>query len=362
MSGAVLAGTWWDRARDSYDRILASPGFRRWAASFPATRPVARRRAQALFDLCAGFVYSQVLQACVQLNLFEILADGPKSAAALALRCGLPQDGAMRLLEAAVGVRLLSRRRGGRYGLGPLGAAMVDNAAVTSMVAHHTMLYADLADPLALLRNQAESTALSRYWAYGGGDSAPYSALMAASQTMVAQEVLDAYDVRRHRVLLDVGGGAGAFVSAALQRAPDLRAIVFDVPSVVARLQLGDRVTGVGGDFHGGALPRGADLVSLIRVVHDHDDGPAQALLASVRAALPDGGTVLLAEPMAGTRGAETVGSYFEFYLMAMRSGRPRTRAELTAMLLRAGFSTVRHVPTSTPMVAQVLVANVNAS
>ncbi len=55
-----------------------------WAAAFPLTRPIARRRTRALFDLCAGFVYSQILLACVQLQLFDILAERPATAAALA--------------------------------------------------------------------------------------------------------------------------------------------------------------------------------------------------------------------------------------------------------------------------------------
>ena len=38
--------------------------FQRFAASFPLTKPIAQRQSQALFDLCAGFVYAQVLQAC----------------------------------------------------------------------------------------------------------------------------------------------------------------------------------------------------------------------------------------------------------------------------------------------------------
>ena len=39
-----------------------TPRFQRWAANSPLTRWIARRRARALFDLCAGFVYSQILQ------------------------------------------------------------------------------------------------------------------------------------------------------------------------------------------------------------------------------------------------------------------------------------------------------------
>src|ERR1700744_4305699 len=79
------------------NRLLASPGFQRRAAAFPLTRPVARRRAKALFDLCAGFVYSQVLQACVQLNVFELLRDGPRHRDDLAALLALGQADARRL-------------------------------------------------------------------------------------------------------------------------------------------------------------------------------------------------------------------------------------------------------------------------
>ena len=147
--------------------MVGSPRFRRWAAAFPLTRPIARRRTRALFDLCAGFVYSQVLQACVELRLFDVLAQGPMTPAALSARLALPLDRTQRLLLAATSLKLL-RRRGERFGLGPLGAAMVGNAGVTAMVLHHRELYADLADPVALLRGQAGPTELSRYWAYSG--------------------------------------------------------------------------------------------------------------------------------------------------------------------------------------------------
>ena len=66
-----------DRLLGLRDAILANPGFQRFAGTFALTRPIARRRAGALFDLCAGFVYSQILLACVRLKLFDHLADGP---------------------------------------------------------------------------------------------------------------------------------------------------------------------------------------------------------------------------------------------------------------------------------------------
>lgn len=363
-----------ERCLDLRDRLVADPRFRRWAAGFPLTRPIARRRARALFDLCAGFVYAQVLYACVRLRLFDILSEGPQTLATLSRRLSLGPEAAERLLKAAVSLRLVARRGGARYGLGPLGAAMVGNPAVTAMIEHHALLYADLRDPVALLRGERDGVALASYWPYAGaerpGELGPeevkgYTTLMSASQALVAAEVLDAYPIRRRRCLLDVGGGEGAFLISAAERAPDLQLILFDLPAVAARAEarfaasgLGRRARAIGGSFLSDPLPEGADAIALVRVIHDHDDAAALAILRAVRRALPPDGTLLLAEPMAGARGAEPVGdAYFGFYLLAMGSGRARSPDELTALLRSAGFDRIRRERTREPLLTGLITA-----
>ena len=79
--------SWLDRCRLYRDRLIASPRAQRWALANPVTRPVAQRRARAMLDLCAGFVYSQVLFTCVRLRLFDILFKEPLTTAALARGC-----------------------------------------------------------------------------------------------------------------------------------------------------------------------------------------------------------------------------------------------------------------------------------
>lgn len=375
----LSAPPWLDRCRGLRDALLASARFQRWAAAFPLTRPVARRRARALFDLCAGFVYSQILLACVRLGLLDLLREGPQTLAALSGRMALPEDAAARLLRAAVSLRLAARRgedRSGaeRFGLGPLGAALLGNPAVAAMIEHHALLYADLGDPVALLRETQGPGGLSRYWPYadaerpaalGPAQVAPYSTLMAASQPLIAAEVLAAHRLGRYRCLLDVGGGDGAFVAAALARWPRLRATLFDLPAVADRARARFAAAGIagrthvaGGNFLADPLPQGADLVSLVRVIHDHGDDAALAILRAVRQALPPGGTLLIAEPMAGTPGAEPVGdAYFGFYLLAMGRGRPRTPGEIERLLRRAGFTSVRLLATRTPLLGRLIVA-----
>ena len=365
---------WRDRARDFRNRMLASPRFQDWVAGFPLTRRFAQRRAAQLFNTINGFVYSQTMVACVELDLFERLRCGPQSVAALAAACDLPEPAMLRLLKAGATLALIEPAGAGRYALGEMGAAMLGNAAVLPMIRHHALLYADLADPVALLRHGARDGALARYWPYAANGTPAavepaatrgYSALMADSQPMVALQVLDAYPLQRHRVLLDVGGGEGAFLIAAAARVPALELRLFDLPPVAERARsrlaeagLSDRAATTGGDMFADTWPAGADVVSLVRVLHDHDDAAALALLRRAHAALPPGGVLLIAEPMAGTPHAEAMGdAYFGFYLLAMGSGRPRTVSEIAMMLRAAGFRRIRVMPTRTPLITQLITA-----
>ena len=325
-----------------------------------------RSRARRAFDLVAGFAYAQVLAACVEGGLLDLLAEGPCDTATAANRAGLGLPATERLLRAAASLGIAESLPGGRWTLGMDGAALQCNPGARAMIRHHALLYADLADPLALLRkDRAESTALSRFWSYAGaektaeeGEAGAYSQLMAASQAAVSDEALAAYDFSRHRSLLDVGGGHGAFLDAVGMAHPGLRLGLFDLPQVVARLEAG-RVAVHSGSFLSDDLPRGYDCASLVRILHDHDDEPALRILANIRAALKPGGTLLIAEPMSGTPGAEAMGdAYFGLYLWAMGQGRPRTAREIHAMLREAGFARSRSLATRQTLIASMIVAH----
>lgn len=372
LPAAPVRRSWRERWLAFRNGRVASPAFQRWAAGFPLTRGIARRNTRALFDLCAGFVYAQVLFACVQLDLFRILQAGPLPPETVARRLDLPPERALTLLKAAASLDLLTRLPDGRFGLADLGAAMIGNPSIAAMVEHHSMLYADLADPVALLRDKPDRTRLSAYWPYAEDHAAvapesvaAYSGLMAASQALIAGDVLDVLPLGDRACLMDVGGGEGVFLTEAARRHPHLSLKLLDLPPVAERARarfdsagLGPRVTCHGGSFRDETLPRGADAVSLVRVVHDHDDAVVEPLLRAVHAALPPGGLIAIAEPMAGTPGAEPIGdAYFGFYLMAMGSGRPRTDAELSAMLARAGFAEIRERPTRRPLLARLITA-----
>jgi demethylspheroidene O-methyltransferase len=349
--------------------LIANPNFQHWAARNPFTRGIAEKKAKASFDLVAGFVYSQVLAASVETTLLETVRTAPVREADFAAKADLPPEAAQRLLRAAASLNLVRRQSDGRYALGEAGAALLGNSSVFAMVRHHAAFYRDMADPVGLLRARDRGTELARFWHYDASahpdDASAYSSLMAQTQALIARNVLDAYDFGRHRTIMDVGGGAGAFLLevAARHARPDL--VLVDLPAVAAIAQariagrpVATRMRIEPRDMLRESLPNGADLITLIRVLHDHDDRPVRLLLSSIRRTLAPGGTLLIGEPMAGVRGTEAVAdAYFGFYLWAMGRGTARRPDELAGLLREAGFSRIRQRPTAQPMLVSVLVA-----
>ena len=352
--------------RDWQTRLVADPGFRRRIARIWPFSLIARRQARRLFDIAAGFVYSQTFMTCVRLGWFEQLADGPRPLTGLAADAGLTPAAARRLVAAAESLELLAWRQDDAVALGTLGAAMLGDTGIAAMASHHPLLYADLADPVALLRGEAASTALGDYWGYareqpgslGAARVAEYSRLMAASQPMVADQVLAAYPFERHRTVLDVGGGTGAFLRAVGAHHPRLKRLLFDLPGVIelAAQQAADGIERFPGNFRVDALPDGADLITLVRIVHDHDDDVVDELLTNIRQKLPTSGVLMIAEPLADTPGARAMGAaYFGFYLLAMGSGRARSHSEINGILRRNGFESTRRWATPVPLICSVL-------
>jgi len=367
-----------DRIHASIDRWMTSDAMYRWSTSNVLTRWVTRRRAKQVFDLMAGFVYSQVLLACVRLRVLEWVAEQPRTLDELAQLCNVPPAGLQRLLNSAAALRLIEARGQGRYGLGALGAPVAGHAGIRAMIEHHAVLYKDMQDPVALLRDQLSAGEMAQYWPYAlDADNetrqqawqaerfSRYSDLMSSSQPFVVDEIFSTYAFDAHRCVLDVGGGQGTFTARLAKHAPHLQLKMFDLPLVAklaranfARLGLAERATAFDGSFLTDPLPQGADLVTLIRIAHDHPDADVKTVLRAIYAALPAGGTLLLAEPMAQEPHQTPQGdAYFHFYLLAMGSGRLRTARELMGFMAEAGFTDMQLLSNPMPLQTQILLA-----
>lgn len=351
-------------------RLAGSPSFQAWAARVPLLRRISRAEGAAIFDLVQGFVRAQVLVALVELDILAQLKSGPMLPADLAGDAGMNVDRMAILLQAGAGIGLLRKGRDGRFALRMRGAAALAVPGLVGMIRHHRAFYDDLADPVALLRGGTQ-TQLSQVWPYvfGAGAAkdparaARYSALMADSQALVAAEVLAHVPLVSAKRLLDVGGGTGAFLAAVGAKYPALDLHLFDLPAVLegaaARLgPFGARVQLHAGSFRDDPLPQGADTISLIRVLYDHSDETVAAVLRAVHTALPQGGRLIVAEPMSGGANPDAITDvYFSLYTFAMQTGRTRSMDEIATLLGSAGFANIQEIPCFRPYIASAITA-----
>ena len=352
--------------RDRFSRwqtnLVSQTSFQEWADRVPLVRKIARKDGERLFDLVAGFVYSQTLFACVELDLLHKLHAFPRDVDALALTCKIAPHRMKILCQSAVSIGLLRKGKDGRYHLARLGAAVLGVPGLLEMIRHHQVLYRDLENPVALLREQMKPQ-LAEFWPYvlgEGGASADkssfdrYSDLMAKSQTMVAKDTLKLVPLHGSQLLMDVGGGHGAFLREVKRTYPDLEVRLFDLPQVVAEVV---EFPCVGGSFLE-PLPKGADTISLIRVLYDHKDVTVSLLLRNVFDALPSGGRLVISEPMSGGDSPDrATDSYFALYTLAMGTGQVRSQSEIEDMLVQTGFSAVEKPKSARAFVTSVVTA-----
>ncbi len=360
------------RLRGALARLIARPAFQAWAARFPLTRGMARRDGAEIFHIVQGFVEAQALGALVQLDVLDRLSDGPAQGSALAQVCGLPPENMQILCQAGAAMGLLKRRRDGRFALARKGAALLGVPGLRQMIAHHGAFYRDMQDPVALLRGKGD-TELAAFWPYVFGASGAvdpqvtqtYSDLMADSQALVAQDTLAMVGLRDVRHLMDVGGGSGAFLSAVGRAYPDLAMTLVDLPAVLpgagprlGRAGVAGRVTLHPASFRDDPLPQGADAISLIRVLYDHQDDTVRALLRKVHDTLPAGGRLIVSEPMSGGATPDRITDvYFAFYTLAMGTGRTRSAARIAELCEEAGFTDIAIPRAPRPYVTSAVTA-----
>ena len=339
-----------------FNRLFSSEKFQSWASNVPLVRRLARTEGKEIFDLIMGFVNAQVLWALVELRILNSLLDRPKHVSEIALETALRQERAEILMNSATALGLTKKRANGVYVLRRKGAALLGVPGLTDMISHHAHFYRDMSDPVALLRDEVD-TELSHFWPYifCAPDSAPmdvtekYSNLMAASQKLVAHDTLKMVAFGSGDKILDVGGGTGNFAIELVRKFADVSVDIFDLPQVKPSAEahlsadiFSDRISFQPGSFREEALPSGYDAITLIRVLYDHSDRTVMGLLQRAYDALPQGGKLIVSEPMSGGDRPHRAGDvYFAFYTMAMRTGKTRSANQIAEMCKKIGFRSI---------------------
>jgi hypothetical protein len=156
------------------------------------------------------------------------------------------------------------------------------------------------------------------------------------------------FELSSVRCIVDVGGGRGELLGAALQRAPAARGVLHDQAAALEgaaewleHFGVADRCSIEAGDFFVG-VPAGADLYLLKSVLHHWDDAACRRILARCFEAMPPQARLLVIErlrpdaPGHGPRDREVART--DLNMLVSLSGQERSRSEYALLFANAGL------------------------
>lgn len=298
---------------------------------------------------------NRVLAILVELDVPDLLAEGPATAGELADRAGVRSDALERVLRFAAVRGFVGRDRTGRYRGSRLTEALrrdrvqpwrawVTFAGSTEVLAAWDRLPAALHgdDPFEAANGQDFFTFVQQTRPDLGAlfdDAMTAGALLQAS---LLEATLDWSGVEE---VCDVGGGTGAVAELLVRAHPQLRATVLDLPEVVARAgsalvngPLAARVELVGGDMFA-SVPEGRDRYLLLAVLHDWGDDDAIQILGRIREAMPSHGRIVVVDAVVTGGAGDEWATTTDLLMMALtRAGRERTQPEWEALFRRSAM------------------------
>lgn len=319
-------------------------------------------KSMAVFELSQSVWIARAIGVAVELELADILSEGPKTVTELADLTQTHPDNLYRLLRALASYGIFRETSRKTFKLTPLAAGLQEGAgSMKNMIAHQQnpvnwqmvgeMKYCvktgkDVAvkilgtDIFEHLKQYPEKNRL-------------YNLAMTETSEIASATVLSAYNFSARKKLVDVGGGQGYLLSIILHEYPKLEGILFDFPHVVEgakatikKLGVDDRLTITPGDFFE-SVPEGADTYILKSIIHAFDDVKCIRLLNNIYHAMNDGGLLLIVEVVISENNAPSFGKIFDLQMMiGAPGGKERTRKEFEGILSRSGFSLKRIIPT----------------
>lgn len=307
---------------------------------------------RTLVRLLDGYQSTQLLYVAAELQIADALKNGAQSSIQLASDVGAQPGSLHRILRALAALQIVEELPDGRFALTPSGMLLAADAPRSqrgAALARGKLYYAALGEllpatrdggtPFELLHGKSFFEHLQEH----PDEAMAFRASMSSRSAREARAIVDSYDFRKFRRLVDVGGGSGVLLRTILAAAPNLEGLLFDLPSVVAGVEL----PAAGGNFFD-AVPAGSDAYVLSRVIHDWSDDDAVKILENCRHAMLDDSVLLLAEALLPERAVDNPEAVrMDLHMLTLLHGRERTEGEYVQLVSRAGLSHRRTIPTA---------------
>jgi 2-polyprenyl-3-methyl-5-hydroxy-6-metoxy-1,4-benzoquinol methylase/DNA-binding CsgD family transcriptional regulator len=334
----------------------------------PQTAPL---NPEPFWETITAFQRSAAMKAAVELEIFTKIAEGNKTAKAIAAECGASERG-VRILCDSLTVMGFVTKTEGEYGLTEMSAAFLDKNSPmylggTVDFVLSSMQKRGFEDLTNAVRQGgstvSESASLdpeSPMWvkfAHG------MVGMMMPSAQAIAANI--GFEPDRALKVLDIAAGHGIFGITVGQHFPNAEIYAVDWSNVLQVAAENAEKFGVASRHHlieGSAFEvefgDGYDVILLTNFLHHFDPATNETLLRKIHRSLADGGKVITLEFIPNDdRVSPPSEAMFSLVMLANTpAGDAFTFAELKEMFEAAGFSRNEHIPL-TPMPQHLVIS-----
>jgi hypothetical protein len=310
---------------------------------------------EGILQLGLGFWGSKTLLSAVELGVFTVLGEGPRTAKSMRTDLRLHQRAATPFLDALVTLGML-QRTGDEYANTAATDLFLDRkkpsyiGGILEMAnARLYPFWASLTESLRTGQPQNELKVGEDFFAtlYQDPDRLQqFLHAMTGLSMGAALAIAERFPWDRYGSVTDVGTAEGCLPVQLALRHPHLTAGGFDLPPVqpvfeayVESFQLADRVRFHAGDFFTDDLPH-ADVLVMGRVLHDWGMDQKLTLLRKAHDALPAGGALIVYDAVIDDdRRQNTFGLLMSLnMLIETQAGFDYTGAQCRSWMAEVGF------------------------
>jgi hypothetical protein len=321
-----------------------------------------------LMRLAGGHLEARLIQAAVELAIFDGLENSAGTAEAVANRLKLEPKATELLLNALASLELL-HKRAEYFSLTEAAAKYLLKSSpqyVGAMIRFESALWScweklpeairsgQPVRPPNMYQDQAAETEIFI--------NAMDSLVKARGDATVTANAIDWSGIAE---LLDVGSGPATYPIALCQRFQKLRATIFDLPGTLAISEryvreagMAERIRLIAGDYRKTPIPGSYDVIFLSNIIHGESFESNRSLILKLVSNLKPGGQIVVKDHILDdSRTTPPVGAIFSLLmLLTTESGRCYSFSEIKSWMEQAGLSRVQQINLPPPLTSSLVI------
>ena len=318
----------------------------------PAPAPL-----EQIFAIIRGFWASRALAVAAELEIADLLAEGPLTADVLAERTKTHPPSLFRVMRALESIGVFAQVSPRVFANTPSSGLLRRKVPGSQWAFVRMVLSADLGqyDAFGALMSSVQTGKPSFEQVHGMGGweyyrrdpekGSIFNQAMRSASAAISPAVAAAFDWKKFPVIADIAGGIGSQLVATLDAHPSVRGILFDQPQVVANAISHPRMERVGGDFFK-SVPAGADAYTMRWIIHDWPDAESIAIMTNIRKAMKPNSRLILIEEIIPEGPELTWAKWLDLQMLVGPGGQERTISEYRDLFAKSGFELDQIVPT----------------